>query len=164
MSTYMPGAVFTNNAIAGPWPTSGGATTSMYSNYPGNFFPASLDAVGFLDRAHDNYRLSSGSPFKGKATDGTDLGVDFDALDAAQSGTNAPPPPPPSSTPHAKSDRPDSVPDTVSDTARNTAPDAGTYILAASGDRHDGTHHFDRRPSIGRDRERRAAGQRDGRG
>ena len=59
---------------------------------------------------------------------------------------------------------PDSVPDTVSDTARNTAPDAGTYILAASGDRHDGTHHFDRRPSIGRDRERRAADQRDGRG
>ena len=85
LSTYTPGAVFTNNAIAGPWPTSGGATTSMYSNYPGNFFPASLDAVGFLDRAHDNYKLSSGSPFKGKATDGTDLGVDFDALDAALS-------------------------------------------------------------------------------
>src|SRR5262245_56613953 len=99
MSTYMPGGVFTNNAIAGPWPTSGGATISMYSNYPGNFFPASLDAVGFLDRPHDNYRLSSGRPFKGKATDGTDLGVDFDALDAAQSGTNAPAPPPPSPTP-----------------------------------------------------------------
>ncbi len=92
LSTYMPGVVFTNNAIAGPWPTSGGATTSMYSNYPGNFFPASLDAVGFLNRASDNYRLSSGSPFKGKATDGTDLGVDFDALDAAQSGSTAPPP------------------------------------------------------------------------
>jgi hypothetical protein len=99
LSTYAPGVVFTNNAIAGPWPTSGGATTSMYSNYPGNFFPASLDAVGFVDRAHDNYRLSSGSPFKGKATDGTDLGVDFDALDAAQSGTNAPSPPAPSPTP-----------------------------------------------------------------
>ncbi len=92
MSTYMLGPVFTNNAIAGPWPTSGGATTAMYSSYPGNFFPASLDAVGFLDRAHDNYRLSSGSPFKNKATDGSDLGVDFDALDAAQSATNAPPP------------------------------------------------------------------------
>ncbi len=159
MSTYIPGAVFTNNAIAGPWPTSGGATTSMYSNYPGNFFPASLDAVGFLDRAHDNYRLSSGSPFKGKATDGTDLGVDFDALDAALSGTNVPPPPPPSS--HAESDR---ITDALSDTARNTRPRLPYLPLRRPGDRHHATHHFDRRPSIGRDRERHAAGQCHGRG
>ncbi len=55
LAKYFPGVIFTNNALAGPWPTSGGATTAMYSNYPDNFFPASLDAVGFVDRAHDNY-------------------------------------------------------------------------------------------------------------
>jgi hypothetical protein len=97
LDTYFPQAVFTNNALAGPWPTSGGATTSMYSNYPGNFFPSSLAAVGFVDLANDNYRLTSSSPFKGKASDGTDVGVDFTALDAALAGATAPLPstPPP---------------------------------------------------------------------
>jgi hypothetical protein len=90
LAYYFPQAVFTANAIAGPWPTSGGATVSMYSNYPGNFFPASLSAVGFVDLANDNYRLTSGSPFKNQATDGTDLGVDFTALDAALAGSSEP--------------------------------------------------------------------------
>ena len=109
IGTYMPGAVFTNNAIAGPWPTSGGATPSTYSNYPNNFFPASLDAVGFVDRSSDNYRLSPSSPLKGKASDGKDVGVDFDALDAAQSGSNAPPSTP-SPTPSAPSPTPSPTP------------------------------------------------------
>ncbi len=104
LGAYFPQAVFTNNAMAGPWPTSGGATVSMYSSYPGNFFPASLDAVGFVDLANDDYRLTSNSPFKGKASDGTDVGVDFAALDAALAGSSAPlpsppPPPPPNPTP-----------------------------------------------------------------
>jgi Bacterial Ig domain len=92
LAYYFPQAVFTANAIAGPWPTSGGATVSMYSNYPGNFFPASLDAVGFVDLTNDNLRLSSSSAFKGKASDGTDVGVDFAALDAALAGAGGPAP------------------------------------------------------------------------
>jgi hypothetical protein len=86
---YFPGAIFTNNAIAGPWPTSSGMMPSDYSNYPNNLFPASLDAVGFVNRASDNYTLSSSSPCKGKASDGTDIGIDFNAFDAAQSGSTA---------------------------------------------------------------------------
>jgi hypothetical protein len=111
LGAYFPQAVFTNNALAGPWPTSGGATTSMYSNYPGNFFPSSLAAVGFVDLANDNYRLNSSSPFKGKASDGTDVGVNFAALDAALAGSTAPlasptptnPTPVPTATPSAGS-------------------------------------------------------------
>ncbi len=88
---YFPGAVFSNNVIAG-------GNSSLYSSYPGNFFPASLDAVGFVDLTNDNYKLTSTSPFKNKASDGKDVGVDLDALNAALSGNAAPPapaPPPP---------------------------------------------------------------------
>jgi hypothetical protein len=92
LGAYFPQAVFTNNALAGPWPTSGGATPTMYSNYPGNFFPSSLAAVGFVDLANDNYRLTSSSAFKGKASDGTDVGVNFTSLDAALAGASVPPP------------------------------------------------------------------------
>jgi hypothetical protein len=82
---YFPGAVFTHNVLAGPWPTQAGATQSMYSNYPGNFFPASLQDVGFVDLAGGNYSLASSSPYKNAASDGKDIGVDFGALNAAQS-------------------------------------------------------------------------------
>ncbi len=82
---YFPGAVFTGNVLTGRSPT-------VFTNYPGNFFPASMAAVGFVDATNGNYALSPGSPYKGKATDGTDPGVDFVALDAAQAGANAPSP------------------------------------------------------------------------
>lgn len=52
--------------------------------YPaGNFCPASEAAVGFVDPASGNYRLAANSLFKGKASDGSDPGVDMDALEAA---------------------------------------------------------------------------------
>ncbi|MEA2176422.1 MAG: hypothetical protein QOD00_4014 [Blastocatellia bacterium] len=57
------------------------------TTYPSdNFYPASLDAVGFTDRAGGNYRLSAKSRYRGRATDGKDVGCDFDALEAATSG------------------------------------------------------------------------------
>ncbi len=46
-----------------------------------NFVPGSLDDVGFVDIRAGNYRLRDGSPYKNRATDGTDIGVDFDALE-----------------------------------------------------------------------------------
>jgi len=48
---------------------------------PNNFFPA-YD-VGFVDAPGGDYHLAPSSPYKGKATDGTDIGVRFDAQDAA---------------------------------------------------------------------------------
>ena len=47
-----------------------------------NFVPGSLDGVGFVDIRAGNYRLRDGSPYKNLATDGRDIGVDFDALEA----------------------------------------------------------------------------------
>jgi hypothetical protein len=75
LTKYFPGAVFQKNVIVTP---------QWGYLYPQNdFFPASLDQVGFVDLAGNSLRLSSSSPYKNAATDGKDLGVDFDALDAA---------------------------------------------------------------------------------
>ena len=47
---------------------------------PDNFFPPSLEQVGFADPARGDYRLREGSPYKRAGTDGRDVGADFDAL------------------------------------------------------------------------------------
>ncbi|HEV8658044.1 MAG TPA: fibronectin type III domain-containing protein [Thermoanaerobaculia bacterium] len=74
LSTYFPGAVFIRNILVG-----GDAT-----NYPaGNYFPATMANVGFVDFAGANYRLAPTSPYKNLGTDGKDIGVDMDALEAA---------------------------------------------------------------------------------
>jgi len=81
---YFPGAVFAGNAVI---------TSRWGYLYPSsNYFPPSLDAVGFIDRSGGNYRLSSWSPLKNAATDGQDVGVDVDELDAALNGETVPPP------------------------------------------------------------------------
>ena len=69
--TYFPGAVFAKNVVAG-------ATPSLYP--ADNFFPASLDKVGFVDLAGGNYRLAASSPYRKAGTDGRDIGADIDAL------------------------------------------------------------------------------------
>ena len=54
------------------------------NTYPaGNVCPATEAAVGFVDAARGNYRLAANSAFKRKASDGSDPGVDMDALEAA---------------------------------------------------------------------------------
>jgi hypothetical protein len=71
---YFPGAVVRRNVIAG----------AQAANYPpDNFYPASLDAVGFVDLLRGNYRLRADSKFRGRGTDGKDVGCDLDALEAA---------------------------------------------------------------------------------
>jgi hypothetical protein len=77
LSGYFPDAVVRRNAIvAGP-----------ADAYPeDNFFPPSLAAVGFVDVAGSDYRLGPSSPYRRAATDGADVGVDFDALAAAVQG------------------------------------------------------------------------------
>jgi hypothetical protein len=71
LERYFPDAIIRKNVIVG----------GSASQYPlGNFFPGSLDDVGFVDRAAGVYRLNASSPYKQAATDGKDIGADFEAL------------------------------------------------------------------------------------
>ncbi|MFP5262853.1 MAG: hypothetical protein ACLGJB_13190, partial [Blastocatellia bacterium] len=86
LTTFFPGYVFSKNVLAGG---------SSWDYPSGNFFPATLGNVGFVDLAGGNYRLAAGSPYKGAGTDGKDVGADIDAIQAAINGAPPPPPPPP---------------------------------------------------------------------
>ncbi len=59
--------------------TSGGPPT--YAR--GNLFSASISQLGFMDYQNGNYQLSRGSRFRGRASDGSDPGVDLNALKQA---------------------------------------------------------------------------------
>jgi hypothetical protein len=80
LRTYLPGAVFRRNVIAG------GSSGYPFFYPDDNFFPTRLSKVGFADPAGGDYRLAADSPYRGKATDGKDVGCDFDALAAATAG------------------------------------------------------------------------------
>jgi len=68
---YFPRAIVKRNVFVG----------GPAASYPAdNFFPASLDAVGFVDRQRGDYRLKASSPYKRAATDGRDPGADIDAV------------------------------------------------------------------------------------
>ena len=68
---YFPGSRFLGNVFAGSNP----------SLYPaGNFYPSALSAVGFVDLAGGNYRLSTTSPYYRNGTDHLDVGCNIDAL------------------------------------------------------------------------------------
>jgi hypothetical protein len=58
--------------------------------YPSDFIAASQSAVGW----DITWKLTAGSPFKGKASDGKDPGCDIDALMAALGGAPSPTPTP----------------------------------------------------------------------
>jgi len=74
ISKFFPGSRFQDNVIA----------AAPASTYPtGNFYPASLSAVSFVDLAGGNYRLSSSSSYTDAGTDGKDIGADIDAINAA---------------------------------------------------------------------------------
>jgi len=51
-----------------------------------NFFPRSIDNVGFASVAEGQYQLLSSSRYKNKGTDGKDIGADFAAVRAATAG------------------------------------------------------------------------------
>ncbi len=77
LNVYFTNYVFSGNNMAG----------RASSDYPAanTFLPTSQ--LGFVNLAGGNYRLSATSPLKNKGTDGTDVGADIDALNAAQSGS-----------------------------------------------------------------------------
>jgi len=74
LSTYFPDAVFEGNVLVG----------GHASNYPArNFFPASVDAVGFVNLREGDCRLADSSPFKHAGTERRDPGVDVESLQTA---------------------------------------------------------------------------------
>jgi hypothetical protein len=95
LSAYDVGGVFTNNAIIGADP----------GIYPGgNFFPSSIDQVGFVNYAGGDYRLAANSPYKNAGTDSKDLGANLPGAATTLSivlppPTTTPDPPTPPSNP-----------------------------------------------------------------
>ena len=89
LSYWFPNGVLKGNLIVGPY--------YPQDYLPDNFvtpYPANLADVGFVDFANGDYHLALSSPYKGKATDGKDIGCDIDAILAAQSATPGPSPTP----------------------------------------------------------------------
>jgi hypothetical protein len=71
LDLHMPGWLFTGNVVIG----------AAAMSYPvGNFFPPTVDAVGFVNASGGDYQLASASQYKGDATDGTDPGADITAV------------------------------------------------------------------------------------
>jgi hypothetical protein len=68
---FAPDAVVKNNVFAL-------ADGSVYPK--DNYFPASIDAIGFADFAKGDYRLTSASPYKKAASDGLPAGSAFEKL------------------------------------------------------------------------------------
>lgn len=70
-ATFFPGGIFRRNVFVG----------GRAERYPAdNFFPPALDDVGFVDRTRGDYRLGPRSPYRSAASDGTDVGANFDKL------------------------------------------------------------------------------------
>jgi hypothetical protein len=77
LKDFFPAAVVRRNVIVG----------ANFTDYPpDNFYPTKLEKVGLVSPARADYRLRPDSPYKGKATDGKDIGCDFDAVEAAIAG------------------------------------------------------------------------------
>jgi hypothetical protein len=77
LSVFAPSYTFARNI----------AVKSGSASYPtNNAYPTSVSGVGFVDVARGNYRLASGSSYKGKASDGTDPGADIDELERRIAG------------------------------------------------------------------------------
>ncbi len=93
-----PDLKMTGNVIIDTrWDKGDGPLSNRYP--PGNFYVNSASEIGFMDAGNGNYALSPSSPYKGKATDGTDPGVDMVKLLAALGGALPNPAPTPTPAP-----------------------------------------------------------------
>jgi hypothetical protein len=58
-----------------------GVSPEFVSLHPAaSFYPTTVADVGFTAYGSGDYRLTASSPYKGKATDGTDPGADYAGL------------------------------------------------------------------------------------
>ena len=71
LARFTPSYVFRNNVIAG-------ANAAQYP--PNNFYPASLNEIGFVNPGAGDYRLSPASRYKRTGNPPTSFGCDFDRL------------------------------------------------------------------------------------
>lgn len=77
-----PGGVFKGNVIADN--LSVAISDHIDEKYPaGNYFVGSYQRIGFTDFAHGDWRLGANSKTRRRASDGSDPGVDLNALVAA---------------------------------------------------------------------------------
>jgi hypothetical protein len=77
-----PNGIFKGNVIADNLGVA--AADDIESKYPsGNYFLGSYQRIGFTDFIHGNWRLGANSKTRKRASDGSDPGVDLDALAAA---------------------------------------------------------------------------------
>lgn len=77
LHTFFPGATFQRNVVI----------AGQSALYPAiTYFPASVSGVGFID-PNGNYRLSSSSPYLSSASDGTAIGANIPAINAAAGTT-----------------------------------------------------------------------------
>lgn len=85
INVYFPNSVIRRNIIAGQ--TGVGGSLSGYPFYypADNFYPPTLDSVGFVNSTGGDYNLAAGSAYKGQATDGSDIGINQSALESATS-------------------------------------------------------------------------------
>lgn len=79
---YVVGGTFTNNVLVG-------ASAGQYPG--GNFFPSSIDQIGFVNYAGGDYRLAANSPYKNAGTDSKDLGANLSTAFGTPVGAPAPP-------------------------------------------------------------------------
>ena len=99
LTVCTPSYVWTRNAMIGA-PTGPIYETQTLASFPaGNWNPQNLSAVGFTNPAAGNYRLLSSSPYYRAASDGRDVGVDMDQLQAHLNGPIPVPTPTPTPTP-----------------------------------------------------------------
>ena len=71
LNLHMPGWKFAGNVVIG----------APSASYPtGNFFPASINDVGFANAGGGDYRLAANSPYKGQGSNSSDPGADIAAL------------------------------------------------------------------------------------
>jgi hypothetical protein len=74
------------NAWVGRSSANYGAASGTGNVMANNLFPANTAAVDFVNYAGGNYRLNVTSPLYHAASDGTDVGADIDAIEAAIAG------------------------------------------------------------------------------
>jgi hypothetical protein len=80
VNKYFPGSLFKKNVLIG----------AQDSPYPeGNFLPASIDKVGFVDHATKMFRLADKSTYKKAGTDGLDIGCDLSMIEGAANSPSA---------------------------------------------------------------------------
>ncbi|MGE3275489.1 MAG: hypothetical protein AB7O67_10275 [Vicinamibacterales bacterium] len=119
---YFPGAVVTGNVLAGGAPAL----------YPaGNFFPADLQAVGFVDFGGGDFRLSARSAFRGRALDGLDIGCDVSQLGAPAGPGPAPNPVAPPAPPRILSATTDGARVSLAWAAGGTGGPPSSYVIEA---------------------------------